>query len=84
MQPITPTQIRTAIEVLQKLGERINEHAARSVRQIPLSNVAGQLAGQIGVNAMEQTKQVEAITGQLQTWHSELEQRRRQNVFHRV
>jgi hypothetical protein len=84
MQTPTTAQIRTAIEVLEKLGERINEFAARSVRQIPRSNVAGQLVGQIGMNAMEQTKQVEAITGFLQTWHSQLEQQRRQNVSQHV
>ena len=80
MQTPTTTQINTAIEVLQKLGERINEHAARSVRQIPPSSVNGQLAGQISANAMEQTKQVQEITGLLKTWHGELEHRRRQNV----
>ena len=84
MQEPTTIQLRTAMEVLQKLGERINEHAARSVRQIPPSSVSGQLAGQISVNAMEQTKQVQAITGLLKTWHGELEQRRRQCVSHHV
>ncbi len=84
MQEPTTTQLRTAMEVLKKLGERINEHAARSVRQIPPSSVAGQLAGQISVNAMEQTKQVGEITVLLRTWHGELEQRRRQCVSNHV
>ena len=84
MQTPTTMQIRTAIEVLQKLGERIKEHAARSVRQMPSSHQAGLLLGQITVNVREQTKQVEAITGQLEAWHSELEQRRRQNVSYYV
>ena len=80
MQEPTTIQLRTAMEVLQKLGERINEHAAKSVRQIPPSSVNGQLAGQISANAMEQTKQVQEITGLLKTWHGELDHRRRQNV----
>ena len=84
MQTPSTAQIHTAIEVLKKLGERINEHAARSVRQIPPSSVNGQLAGQISVNAMEQTKQVGEINGLLKTWHGELEQRRRQCVSHHV
>jgi hypothetical protein len=84
MQAPTTTQIHTAIEVLQKLGERINEHAARSARQILPCSVAGQLAGQISVNAMEQTKQVQEITGLLKTWHGELEYRRRQNVSQHI
>ena len=84
MEAPTTTQIRTAIEVLERLGERINEFAARSVRQIPPSSVNGQLAGQISANAMEQTKQVGEITGLLKTWHGELEYRRRQNVSQHI
>jgi len=84
MQEPTTIQLRTAMEVLQKLGERINQHAAKSVRQIPPSSVSGQLAGQISANAMEQTKQVGEITGLLKTWNGELEQRRRQCVSHHV
>ena len=84
MQEPTTTQLRTTLEVLRKLSGRINEHAARSVRQIPPSSVNGQLAGQISVNAMEQTKHVQEITGLLKTWHGELEQRRRQCVSNRI
>jgi hypothetical protein len=84
MQEPTTTQLRTTMEVLQKLGERINNHATRSVRQIPPSSVAVQLAGQISVNAMAQTKQVGEITGLLKTWQGELEQKRRQSVSHHV
>lgn len=80
MQSPTTTQIRTAIEVLEKLGERINHHAARSMSQIPPSHVAGEVASQITVNAKEQNDQVKSITGLLQTWHGELERKRRQNV----
>lgn len=84
MHPPTATQIQTAIEVLQKLDERINKCAARSLRQIPPCNGAGEVAGQISANAMEQTKQVQSITGLLQTWHGELERQRRQNVSQHV
>ena len=84
MQAPTTIQIRTAIEVLEKLGERINAHAAQSVRQIPPSGMSGQLAGQIGVQAMEQNNQVKEITGLLQTWHTEVERQRRQNVSQHV
>ena len=84
MQTPTTAQIHTAIAVLQKLGERINEFAARSARQIPNCSLSGKMAGQIGMNAMEQTKQVKEITGLLQTWHGELEQRRKLTVSHHV
>jgi hypothetical protein len=84
MQTPTTIQIRTAIEVLQKLGERINEHATRSLRQIPPSSVSGQLAGQISVNAKAQTEQVKDIAGLLKTWQIQLEQQQRQTVSHHV
>ena len=84
MQTPSTAQIRTAIEVLEKLGERVNECAARSVRQIPPSSMNGQLAGQISANAMEQTKQVQEITGLLKTWHGELEHRRKQTTSYHV
>lgn len=84
MQTPSTAQIRTTIEVLEKLGERINEFAARSARQIPNCSLSGQMAGQIGMNAMEQTKQVQEITGLLKTWHGELEHRRKQTTSHHV
>lgn len=80
MQAPTTTEVRTAIEVLEKLGERINKNAARSLSQIPPCNGAGEVAGQISVNAMEQNKQVQSITGLLQTWHGELERKQKRNV----
>jgi hypothetical protein len=84
MQEPTTTLLRIAMKVLNKLGKRINQHAAQSVRQISPSRVAGQLAGQISENSIEQTKRVQEITGLLKTWHGELEQRRRQYVSHHV
>lgn len=84
MQTPTATQIQTAIEVLQKLDERINKYAARSLSQIPPCNEVATVAGQIRENAVEQKKQVQSITGLLQTWHGELERQRRQNVSQHV
>lgn len=80
MQAPTATQVHTAIEVLEKLGERITKNAARSLMQLPPCNGVGTVAGQIAVDSQEQNKQVQAITGLLKTWHSELERQRRQNV----
>ena len=80
MQPPSITQIRTAIEVLEKLGERINKNAARSLSQIPPCYGAGEVAGEISANAMEQNRQVQSITGLLQTWHGELERKQKHNV----
>lgn len=84
MQATTTAQIRTAIDVLEKLGERINRYASQSIRQIPPSGVAGQLAGQISVSALEQNNQVKEITDLLRTWHTELEHQRKHNVSQHV
>lgn len=80
METPTTAQIRTAIEVLEKLGQRVNKTAARSLSQIPPCNGAGQVASQISTDAMEQTKQVKAITGLLQTWYGELERKQKHSV----
>lgn len=84
MQPPTATQIRTAIEVLEKLDVRVNKIAARSLSQIPPCNGAGEVARQISTDAMEQTKQVQAITGLLQTWHGELERKQKHTFLQHV
>jgi hypothetical protein len=83
---MTPTtaELFTAIEVLRKLGLRINEQAAHSVMQMPNSSLGGHYAGRIGVNAIEQTSRVEDVAGQLKSWREELLQQRRQNVSQSV
>ena len=80
----TTTELFTAIEVLRKLGLRINEHAAHSVLQMPDSSLGEHYAGRIGVNAIEQTSRIEDVAGQLKNWREELLQQRRQNVSQSV
>jgi hypothetical protein len=80
MQTPTTAQIRTAIEVLERLDERITKNAARSLFQMPPCHGVGVVAGQIAVDAQEQTKQVKSLTGLLQTWHGELERKQKQGV----
>jgi len=83
---LTPTtsELFTAIEVLRKLGLRINEQATHSVLQMPNSSLGGHYAGQIGVNAIEQTSRIENVAEQLKNWREELLQQRRQNVSQSV
>ena len=83
---LTPTtaELFTAIEVLRKLGLRINEQATHSVLQMPNSSLGGHYAGQIGVNAIEQTSRIEGVAGQLKNWREELLQQRSQNVSQSV
>ena len=76
----TPTtaQLLTAIEVLEKLNDRIRNHAASSVRQMPGSIQAGQLLRQINGNMTEQMQRNDAVVGQLKNWRAEiLEQSKR-------
>ena len=84
MQTPTTAQIRTAIEVLKKLGERINTHAGDSVMQLSETPNGAYHAGQIEVGAIEQTSRIEAVASQLKQWRDELGQDRRQCVSHHV
>ena len=83
---LTPTtaELLNAIEVLNKLGERINTDATHSVMQMPESSLGEHYAGRIGVNAIEQTSRIQIVAGQLTNWRDELLQQRRQNVSQSV
>lgn len=84
MQTPTTAQLRTAIEVLKKLGERLNTHAENSAMQLAESPVTAHQAAQIGVGAIEQTTRIEGVVTQLEQWRTELNQQRRQCVAHHV
>jgi hypothetical protein len=82
MQTPTTAQIRTAIEVLTKLGERLNTDAEHSVMQLSESSAGAHHAGRIEVSAIEQTSRIEAVTAQLKSWRDEMLAQRRQCVSH--
>ena len=84
MQTPTTAQLRTAIEVLTKLGERLNTHAEHSVMQLSESPLGAHYAGRIEVGAIEQTSRIEAVATQLKNWRDELLQQERQCVSHHV
>jgi hypothetical protein len=84
MQTPTTAQIRTAIEVLTKLGERLNTHAEHSVMQLSESPTGAHHAGRIEVSTIEQTSRIEAVTAQLKNWRDEMLDQRRQCVSHHV
>ena len=83
---LTPTtaELRTAIEVLKMLGQRINDHAAHSVTQLPNTELGDQYAGHIEARAIEQTSHIEKTSVQLQNWRDELLQQRKQQVAQSV
>ena len=84
MRTPTTSQLRTAIEVLKNLGERINENAAHSVIQLPESRFGDQHVARIEAHAIEQTTQIETVMAQLESWRDELQRQNRQCVSQRV
>jgi hypothetical protein len=84
MQPPTTAQLRTAIEVLTKLGERLNSHAAHSMMQLSESSLGAHHAGRIEVSAIEQTGRIETVAAQLKNWRDELLEQRKRTVCHHV
>jgi hypothetical protein len=84
MQTPTTAQIRTAIEVLKKLGERINTNAGDSVMQLSETPNSAHHAGQIEVGAIEHTTRIEVVANQLKQWRDELGQECRECVSHHV
>jgi hypothetical protein len=84
MQTHTTTQLRTAIEVLKKLGERLNEHRAHSITQLPDTQFGDQYAARIEARSVEQATRIQTVSAQLEQWRDELRQERRQCVSQRV
>jgi hypothetical protein len=72
MQTPTPVQIKTAIEVLKKYAERLNEQAAHSVIQMPESRLGADYAARIQSQTIEQISHVEAVAAQLTNWLDEI------------
>lgn len=80
----TTAELRTAIEILKKLGERINEHATHSVMQLPDTQLGDNYAAHIKAQTIEQSGHIETVTTQLQNWRDELVQQNRQHVSQSV
>ena len=84
MRTPNTTQLRTAIEVLKMLGERVNESAASAITQMPDMRMNDESAGRTQVRAIEQTTRIQTVSTQLEQWRDELLQQRRQCVSHHV
>lgn len=74
MQTPTTTQIETAIDVLAKLGERLNIEAAHFIVQLPKTQIGTHYAGSIGSEIIEQILHIESIAKKLEIWGDELEE----------
>jgi len=84
MQTSTTAQLRTAIEVLNKLSERINTHAAHSVIQMPDSPLGKDYATRIEARSIEQIGRIKTVNAQLTTWREELLQQKKQSLSQHV
>ena len=78
MQTPTPVQIKTAIEVLKKYAERLNEQATHSVIQMPESRLGADYAARIQSQAIGQISDIEAVAAQLTNWLDEIIQPQKQ------
>jgi hypothetical protein len=83
MQPTT-AELRTAVEVLKMLDQRINEHAAYSINQLPDTELGNTYASHLKDQSIEQTSHIGKVATQLQNWRDELLQQRKQQVAQSV
>jgi hypothetical protein len=72
MQIPTTAELETAIEVLVKLGHRLNTEAAHSIVQMPETQLGVHYAGNIRSQTLEQTIRIGAVAAQLKNWQEEL------------
>ena len=84
MQTPTTSQIRTAIEVLKKFGENINQNAANMAVQLPDTHFGDHCAARVEVLKIEQVSRIQTLAAQLENWRDQLLHERRQCVSHRV
>ena len=84
MQTPTTAQIRTAIQVLKKYGERINHNSANLVIELPETRFGDHVAARAKVVSIEQVTRIQTVAAQLEKWRDDLLQQRRQCVSHHV
>ena len=80
MRTPTTAQLRTAVEVLKKLEQRIDNHATHSLMQLPDTRLGDDYAARIESQTIEQIARLKIVMAQLESWRDELKQERRQCV----
>ena len=83
MKAPTVAQLRTAVEVLHKLGERLTTEASHSGIPRTGTRLARDRRSRIEARAMAQTIHIETIADQLGNWSDELMEQTRPCVCHR-
>lgn len=80
----TTAELHNAIEVLKKLGQRLNEHADHFKTQLPDTCLGNNYAAKAEVQTIEQTTRIEAVTEQLKNWRDEIMQQKKHHVSQSV
>jgi hypothetical protein len=80
----TTAQLRTAIDVLKKLEERIDNHATHTTMQVPDARAGDDYSARIESQTIEQIARVKTVMAQLESWRDELKQETRQRVTQHV
>jgi hypothetical protein len=84
MQIPTKAEFNTAIEVLKKYAERLNEQAAHSMIQMPESRLGVDYAARIQSQTIGQIGQIETIATQVKNWRDEIFQQPDHTNFRHV
>ena len=72
MQTPTTVEFNTAIEVLKKYAERLNEQAAHSIIQMPESRLGVDYAARVQSQTIGQIGQIETVAAQVKNWRDEI------------
>ena len=84
MQTPSTAELHAAIQVLKKLGERINHAATHTKLQLSESCQGNHLANQVEVASIDQTTRIEIVAAQLKHWRDELLQQQKQTISYHV
>ena len=84
MQTSTTAEFNTAIEVLKKYAERLNEQATHSVIQMPESRLGADYAARIQSQTIGQISHIENVAEQVKNWRDEIFQQSDQPNFRHV
>ena len=84
MQTPTTAEFDTAIEVLKKYAELLNEQAAHTVIQMPESRLGVDYAARIQSQTIGQIGQIETVAVQIKNWRDEIFQQPDQTNFRHV
>ncbi|HOF69940.1 MAG TPA: hypothetical protein PLV05_03055 [Verrucomicrobiota bacterium] len=84
MRTPTTSEIRTAIQVLKRLGEHINHNTANVIIDLPETRFGDHVAARAKVVSIDQITRIHTVATQLEKWRDDLLQQRRQSVSHHV